>query len=298
MTKDFCVTANGPAATRWFSFVLASHSEVYVTHGSYPLDSVIEGSYDDEKAMLQAPINSDAVTRGRLAERFIKTTPLDELYDEFRTRFPNYTTYGCVHSFVLHELFNKPELYNLNLTLRNLIRNPINYIASHTKLVVDAQSFSEELHEHYSRFYEKQFLTDYPQFLQHFPEFDTDNIELIGHVLSCYTIKRQQADLNQFDGKVDNILMEKLVSDVDYLQDACEKVTGLSYSVEQLTPFITGGALNSHRKKGPSSAQTTYASWSPLQKSIFNYLLDEKDLMIYQANGYDLSFVEREPCNA
>lgn len=293
MNKDFCVTANGPAATRWFCFVLASHPEVFVTHGSYPLDSVIAGSYKDERALIQAPINVDAVTRGRITERFIKTTPLDELYAEFRRQFPHYQVYGCVHSFVLHELFNKPKLFDLDLTIFNLIRNPINYIASHTQLVIDAKVFAEELHKHYTRFYEKQFLADYPEFLAKFPEFDPSNIEHIGHVLSCYTIKRQQSDLNHFKGIVDNILMEKLVSDIDYLRSACNKVTGFSYETEQVLPFISGGALNSHRKQGGSSGENIYRKWSKLFKQIFNFLLDEEDLSVYQTNGYDLNFVER-----
>ncbi|TDO96248.1 hypothetical protein [Marinomonas balearica] len=291
MKKNYCVTANGPAATRWLSFVLASNKRTFVAHGSYPLDSVVNGSYESEKALLSAPINKDAVTRGREAERFIKTTPLKELYEHFKTEFPGFENYGCVHSFVLHELYNKPEIHEMDLTVFNLIRNPINYIASHTKLVTDAHLFAEELHNHYSSFFEKQFLEEFESFPEQFPDFDSNNMEHRGHVLSCYTIKRQQQDLHNFEGVIDNILMEEMTSDIEYLKKYCEMITGLQYSYQSLESFISGGALNSHRRKASSKAEDTYTNWTKLQKDIFHHILDESDLCIYKKNGYNLDFL-------
>lgn len=291
MPHLFCVTAFGPAATRWFSFVMAANKNVYVSHGSYPLDSVTNGSFESEKALLNQPINADAVTRGREADNTVKRTPLTELYQCYQRQFPNYVAYGNVHSFVLHELFNKPELESLDVSIFNIIRNPINYINSHTQLVCDADKFAPELNQHYDNFYQNQFVKEFRQFEEHFSGFDSQNKELLGFVLSCYTIKRQSKDLIHFDGQVKNFLMEQLTKDTKYCCDALEEITNESYPEELIMPFISGGALNSHKKNKTSSAQDRYNSWSEQQKSIFHYIVSLDDLAIYEKNGYDLSFI-------
>jgi len=293
MSNLFCVTANGPAATRWLSFVIASNPAVFVAHGSYPLNSVVDGSFQEEKEMLQLPINSDAVTRGRLAEKQVKRTPLKELYSLYKEDFPKYKTHGNVHSFVLHELHAKEGLRELNLNIYNLIRHPINYIASHTQLVMDADSYAPELRLHYELFFTKQFMKDFSNFNTDFSEFDIGDTHLLGHLLSCYTIKRQQVDLNLYKGEIKNLRMEDLVSNSLILKDTCEKITGQLYDEDEVAKFISYGSLNQHRKSKRQSTENIYNNWSQQKKDIFNYILSPEDLSIYKENDYDLSFLSQ-----
>jgi hypothetical protein len=79
----FLVTTPGLSATRWLSFVLASHSGVFVAHGKHPLTQ-IHGQFVREKHITDA----ESLTHGNLAAEFYQYESLDGIFAAYRELMP------------------------------------------------------------------------------------------------------------------------------------------------------------------------------------------------------------------
>src|SRR5689334_7225686 len=72
----FLVTTPGLSATRWLSFVLASHPDVYVAHGKHSLESVVERRFDRERQQG----DTASLTLGNVMSEFYRCRSLGEVF--------------------------------------------------------------------------------------------------------------------------------------------------------------------------------------------------------------------------
>ncbi|GAA5181669.1 hypothetical protein GCM10025771_29120 [Niveibacterium umoris] len=286
MSRDFCVTCYGLAASRWVSFVLASHPKVFVAHGTYELDSIMRGSFDSERTIGKESDNLDALERGRELHRLIKRSPLKALYDQYRALWPQAEVYGNVHSFVPVELYAKPDISEMDLNVVNLLRHPVSFVDCHNTIVLQAQQ-TEELKQHYETMYARQVL----------PALERDgaldpsayvSLEDKAFLISCFSVVGQAKDL--IAHPMPAFRMEQLTTDGDALAGFCRTVTGFEYDPAALAAFIAKGSINNHRKKEAlRQPAEIYAAWSPRYQRAFEMLIARPYREVFGEVGYPLA---------
>jgi hypothetical protein len=287
----FAVTTPGLSATRWLSHVLAAHPDVYVAHGKFALDSVIAGDFLKEKGTA----NLESLTRGNETRDFYETRPLEEVLTLYRGIRPGARAYGCVHSYTLHALALAAESADTLADMRivNLVRHPVDFIASHAALVRAA-----EKHPPLYGFYLGQ---AFPEALRQFPELFLmkcpDYRAFIAFVVSCHAVGNLLFDMCYPEAR--HVRMETLTTSADTLHELCEELTGLKYSRQALEQFIRVGAINQHRP-GPTrlTPRETYAHWEVWQQDVAHLMIPGLVLDWLEGLGYDLGMFREKPSAA
>lgn len=283
--RFFAVTSPGLSASRWLSFVLASHPKVYVAHGKHRLDAVIAGDYSWERQFA----GRDSLESGNDLRDFYETQSVEAVLSQYREVKPDAVAFGCVHSYTIESLIRSVESPSTLASLKvwNLLRHPANYIASHEALVRSAE-FHPRLYKLY---------TDdvFPQALASFPELRLMNCPdlkaFFTFVVSCFGVANQIADLAFYPG-FQHVKMEAVTTSIELLQRVCEDVTGLSYSRKQLEEFIQGGSINSHRSAGATKDPAGIVdSWETWKRDIAAVMISETVLTRFEENGYDVSML-------
>ena len=283
--RFFAVTSPGLSATRWLSFALASHPNVYVAHGKHRLDAVIAGDVSWERQFA----GRDSLESGNDLRDFYETHSVEAVLSRYREVKPNAVAFGSVHSYTIESLIRSVESPSTLAALKvwNLLRHPVSYIASHEALVRSAE-FHPRLYKLY---------TDrvFPQALASFPELRLMNCPdlkaFFTFVVSCFGVANQIADLAFYPG-FQHIRMEELTSSAELLQTVCEDVTGLSYSRKQLDSFIQGGSINSHRGDGAiANPAGIVESWETWKRDIAAVMISEAVLERFEEYGYDVSML-------
>ncbi|MFT5294333.1 MAG: hypothetical protein ACI9VT_001205 [Psychroserpens sp.] len=271
----WAVTSYGYSASRWFSYVLASNHDVFVAHGTYTFDSIIEGDYFFEKDKAKNQIeNLDALTKGRELVQQIKSSSLTDLYNKYQSQYPTYESYGNVHSYVCRELFYKDDYEVVKPRAFHLIREPISFVESHSSGVVSAEK-TAELKEAYQRFFNL--------FIERFPEvvacdwFDRNSLEQKAFLLSVYTLHNIAQDEIRYGKQMHTIFMEEATSNLTYLRDTCEMISQKEYNINSLASYINGGAVNSHRHKASElNSHVMFTKWRPWQHQSFDLMIERK----------------------
>ena len=158
--RFFAVTTPGLTATRWLTYVLASRPDVFVAHGKFALDSVSNGDFHKE----QETASIDSLTRGNETRTFYEDHSLAEVHAAYQTIKPAAHAFGSVHSYTMHTLVQaaREPAALADLRIVNVVRHPVNLIASHYSLVRSAEN-----HPPLYRTYVDEIL---PAVLQQFPE--------------------------------------------------------------------------------------------------------------------------------
>jgi GT2 family glycosyltransferase len=280
--RFFAVTTSGLTATRWLTYVLASHSDVFVAHGHCALDSVIDGDFRKEKETA----GLESLTRGNEARGFYDSHSLEEVLAAYQAIKPQARACGFVHSYTMHTLIQaaRSPAALADLRIMNVVRHPVNLIASHYSLVRSA-----EIHPPLYRYYVDDVL---PQALQQFPELFLigcpDYRAFLAFAVSCRVVNNLILDMC-YPG-IRHLKMETLTTQAPALCDFCENLTGLPYAAATVEAFIRQGAINRHRP-GTSSRcpRSIYASWAPWQQDMAHTMISGVVLHWLEGMGYDLS---------
>ena len=279
----YLVTTPGASATRWLSFALACHPDVYVTHGKFALDSVSRHELDEEHRQG----DRGSLTRGNELREYYAARTLDEIFAAYREAAPAARVHGNVHTFTIGELLqretNGESLEGIRIV--NLVRHPIGFIESHTALVLSAEA-QPDLREHYRRVF-RHAVEFCPEALL----LETDQpVEAMAFVVSCYAARQTALDLAC--DRWPNARMEDLTTDVAALSLFCRDVTGLEYPLEALERLVQGGPINSHRakprRKDPAAAWLEWPAW---RRDVFWLFASPQTFDLWQAAGYDVRAV-------
>jgi len=135
--RFFLVTTPGLSATRWLSFVLASHQDVFVAHGKHSLISVMQGDFTREKRAGDV----ESFTKGNELKDFYASRSVNEVFEVYQAIMPGARAYGNVHSYTIETLMKavKSEQNLAGIQILNLLRHPVNYIDSHYSMVRSAE---------------------------------------------------------------------------------------------------------------------------------------------------------------
>lgn len=285
--RFFAVTTPGLSATRWLAYVLAAHPDVYVAHGRHALDSVLRGQYTQEQQIGDI----DSLVCGNAMRGLYDDHSLEEVYARYRQSRPQARVFGCVHSYTLDSLIRaarSPRTLS-NLRILNLVRHPINYIASHYALVRSA--------EKYPRLYRLYADRVIPQALREFPELFlmpcSDARAFLAFAASCFGMSNLIRDL-AYPG-VRSVRMEALTTRMDLLQSICRELTGYSYPLELLQNFISQGAVNQHRPPGePRDPHAIFAGWEPWQQDMVHMMLPGTVLDWLEELDYDVTMLSNQ----
>ncbi|MCH8293020.1 tetratricopeptide repeat protein [Candidatus Poribacteria bacterium] len=283
--RFFLVTTPGLSATRWLSFVLASHEDVFVAHGKHSLISVIQGDFTREKRADDV----ESFTKGNELKDFYASRSVNEVFEVYQAIMPGARAYGNVHSYTIETLMKavKSEQNLAGIQILNLLRHPVNYIDSHYSMVRSAEKHPE-LYHHYKEVMFKEAMEQYPELVL-MENFDSK--ELPAFAVSCLSVCNQTKDFAFPQFK--HIQMEKITTDVVALKETCEALTGLVYSTTELETFIKQGSINSHRKKSSSlHPEEVYTSWTNWQQDIAHMMLPADVLDKFDENGYDISMLK------
>ncbi|EKE05876.1 MAG: hypothetical protein ACD_19C00171G0001 [uncultured bacterium] len=128
------------------------------------------------------------------------------------------------------------------------------------------------------------------------------DIELQGFVEGCQTVVKMAKDIDISDVLV--IPMERIVTDMDYFSYVAKKLTGdmCYFSEELLTRIFNIGNINSHQKQLKKirkdlnrevlkTPELVWASWKGLKQEIFHAMVGKKELVKFEALGYNFSFL-------
>jgi hypothetical protein len=282
--RFFAVTTPGLSATRWLSYVLAAHPDVYVAHGKHRLDAVVRGDFERSKGSADL----DSLVHGNDLFDFYVRASLEEVLLRYQETRPGARALGCVHTYTIESLVRaarRPEVL-ARLQVRNVVRHPVSYIASHYSLVRSAES-----HPALYRLYLEQV---FPQALEAFPELFLlecpDFRAFLAFAVSCYGVADRIHDAC-YPG-LRHVKMEDLTTSVEILQDSCESLTGLCYSPEMLAEFLQGGAVNRHRSADAiKDPQAVFAGWEPWQQDMAVVMIPGIVLDWLEGIGYDVSML-------
>jgi len=285
--RFFVVTTPGLSATRWLAYVLAEHPDVYVAHGKHALDAVIRGQFTQE----QQSGDRDSLMRGNEMQALYDRHSLEEVFARYQQTRPEARVYGCVHSYTLDGLIlaaRNPQTLS-NLRILNLVRHPVNYIASHYALVRSA--------EKHPRLYQLYVERVFPQALRAYPELFLmpcpDIRAFLAFAASCQGVANLLRDL-VFPG-VRSVKMEELTTRIELLQSVCQELTGLTYSPESLKTFINRGAVNQHRPRGASNdPRTIFEGWESWQQDIAQVMIPGAVLDWLEEMDYDVTMLRSE----
>jgi hypothetical protein len=286
--RFFAVTNPGLSATRWLAHVLASNKDVFVAHGKHQLDSVIGGDFQREKATATV----DSLARGNDLRDFYESRSLENVLTHYTQIMPQAHAHGCVHSYTIHTLAEAaqgPEIL-AQLRIRNVVRHPVAYLASHYGLVRAAERFPR-LYQHYVE-------NSFPEAVQQFPELFLlpcpDYRAFVAFAVSCLSVANWVLDLSYPGFR--HTKMEMLTTQAETLQEFCEDLTGLLYAPAVLHDFIRQGAINEHRPGAASRhSHEIYAGWQPWQQDMAHLMIPSTLLDWLEDIGYDLPMF-REKC--
>jgi hypothetical protein len=286
--NSFAVTTPGLSATRWLSYVLAAHPEVYVAHGKHRLDAVVRGDFEKSKGSADL----DSLIHGNDLRDFYEKASLEEVLTRYQETRPEARALGCVHTYTIDSLIRAartPEAL-ARVQVWNVVRHPVSYIASHYALVRSAES-----HPALYRLYLEQV---FPQALEACPELYLlecrDFREFLAFAVSCYGVADRIHDLCY--PHLRHVKMEDLTKRLEVLQEVCESLTGLSYPPETLQVFLQGGAVNQHRSPDAiKDPHAVFASWEPWQQDIAVMMIPGTVLDWLEGLGYDISMLRVPP---
>ncbi len=262
--NHFSVVSYGYSASRWLAYALSLNPDAFVSHGTYEINSLYLCSDEKERENEKSGERLDPLTRGR-ADLALKSLTIDALYQKYKQYAPNKLAYGNVHTYVPRELFYKENWQALGLNIFHLTRHPIDFLQSHTAGVIQAEQVSE-LHQHYSQFFEL-FKSRFPHVIQQ-PWFDETHSHQRAFILSCYTLFNLAQDLRRYGGFMKSIKMEELTQSPLHLHSTCEALTGLEYSINELTTWSNKGKLNQHQVGKTSNRELSTEQITILQTII------------------------------
>jgi hypothetical protein len=298
VARRFLVTSSGLTASRWLSFALAQHPEVFVAHGRHPLDSVVRGSFDRELALSDV----ESFTQGNKMSEFYDDAPLEQVFDAFAALMPAAAVQGNVHAYTISSLLKKARAGALEelepLEVLNVVRHPVSFIASHARLVRKAEAHPA-VYAHYdgALFTEAQAAFPELELFDHVPRS-----ELLAFAVSCFSIHNWRDDFKVRG--VSSFRMEQLTSDVALLRAFCERLTGLRYDEAVLARQIALGPINKHRGEAARvySPGAIFEAWEPWQQDLALMMTPPDVLDALEALGYDVAMLrlvgERRPAAA
>jgi hypothetical protein len=286
----FIATTPGLSATRWLAFILASHPDVFVAHGHFPLDSVFRNHFRDEKEKGDLP----SLTIGGDMAPFYQSRSVAEVFDAYSALNPDARAMGNIHSYTLDVLMHrveKPEELD-DISIVNILRHPVSYLDSHFSLVRSAEAHPQ-LYRHYAE-------NVFSDALRRFPELfllDCANYrEFLAFAVSCLSVCNMERDFNYAHFRqLRHFRMELLTADARSLQDFCETLTGFNYPLDGLEFFIVEGPINRHRKGRPSTdPQTIYSAWPDWKKDMAAMMISSNLLDRFEEHGYDVGMLRSE----
>ena len=279
--NKFLVTTPGISATRWLCFALKTRKNIFVSHGKHPLDSIEHGDFVREKNM----DDIESCTLGNKTADFYAKSSLSEIFEAYYKIKPDAVAYGNIHAFTIESLMQKADTQEEldGIRIINVLRHPINYIASHFSLVKSSVKHPDLFHH-----YEKVMM---PQAIQQFPElalFDhVPYLEFMAFAVSCLSVCNLAYDFAypQFL----HVQMEELTTESIMLKDFCEYLTGQEYSLDELNKLIQLGAINQHEKNPTSKdPKEIYESWETWKQDLFHMMIPVSVLSKLQRYGYTI----------
>jgi hypothetical protein len=283
--REFIVTSQGVSATRWLAFVLASNPKVFVAHGHFPIDSIARSTFDKERTR----DDKESLRIGNQSDDFYQNAGLDEVFATYRKTYPNAVACGNVHSYTLDGLLQQHPDELAKYAVANVVRHPISYVESHTRLVRKS--------EPHPAIYDGYAANLFPAAVRSVPELllidCPDYREFLAFVVSCYSVLQVDRDLSH--EKFKHFRMETLTSEPKLLKDFCKNVTGLNYSLTQLEAFINKGPINRHRRaKSKTDPLAIYQDWPHWKRDIVALMLADATLKRFENLDYDVAML-REP---
>ena len=284
LPRFFAVTTPGLSATRWLSFVLAARPDVFVAHGKHPLDAVVQGQFSEEKEKTDL----DSLVHGNTMRELYEGQSLETVLARFQETRPQARVFGCVHSYTVNTLMQaarSPQTL-ANMRILNLVRHPVNYIASHYALVRSAEKHPR-LYQHYVE-------GAFPQAFQEVPELFLmpcqDHRAFLAFAASCQGVVNLIRDLS-YPG-IRSVRMEDVTTKADVLKSVCEELTGLTYEQEMLQPFLNRGAINQHRSPGASKdPHAVFGNWETWQQDMAQMMIPKSVLDWLEGLSYDVTML-------
>lgn len=290
--NNFLVTCHGWSGSSWLATALNKHKDILCTHSAANVlpDSGKGYSKEEEK------ISSEA--------RSLKlNTQQMQLSDYFKHQeaLGNAKLYGSVHTYRLRDI---PKLVknntsnNLRFNVVNLVRHPVNLVASGQGQFTQMIEF-----DIFARVEVLNFFTKSSNFYLYLRE--KYNLDLCNWDTVCFLAAAQHMFiLSQEQALVKGVVnfkMEDLTTTPDLLKRLIKLISSdqITVNEEYLDDVYNLGKINIHKKgKKIYTCQEQFELWSDWQKEAFVYFFKESKIEnSYKKIGYDFSFLSAEEKN-
>jgi|GEM_PF-1135906 len=279
------------SATRWLGLALASRSDVFVSHGRHPLDSIIKGDIRSPEA---CDDESYFVSEQNLAG-FYAQHSLDGIFAAYQRVMPGAAAYGNVGGFTVTTLLEKARPLNQlqGINLVNLTRHPVLHVDAHFRLVQQTKAYPQ-VYKHYTE-------SVFPEALSRFPGikplFQEPADQFMAFVISCYSVHLSTND--HYCPLCRHVRMEDLASNLAALTDFCQTLTGLEYAPGLLEPLLQPETINRHGGgQGSHDPHQVYESWAAWQRELARLIIPPNLLDEAEALGYEMDMLRRPGCVA
>ena len=312
MAQRFLIASHGWSGSYWLAHALHAQEGIACVHSGAALPADTPDPYSIDAILENGTLADVYAKLGRLREGYVaRATRLpSELYKDVETRFPEACLVGSVHTFRMRDLASATSdlgptgADETAISVANLLRHPVTLVRSGYGQFLDSMAI--DLNEH-AWIVRRVAETDLPAFEAISARYGVrpGSFDALCFLGACCTLTGLAQDFRVAraiadDGNVawlGHILMERAISDPDYLARWIERLNGapLPLSPGSLEAAVSGGPRNRHnRATGTETPDGVFAEWSDWQRAIFVYCLDLFGLRApYEAVGYDLSMLPR-----
>lgn len=278
----FLITALGQMGTFWLASQLNKHPSIFCTHA---YDKPLWGATG-------APLTGEEGERQRsIIKTRLGTLKLRHFLNEHAQATNKYFV-GNVHAYNVDQVVLMKQQESMkSIRVVNLIRHPVSRIRSMFNCIKN-EWFKEGYIDHLS-FVPKAYLSQGRPIVQElFPsrltEFD-DSLDKQFFIYAVLHEKRSAAHaaLAQ-QHQIPNLRYEDLTTSKEHLRQLVNYVCGdtLPHVDNWLSQDVTYKKANPHSGLETHTLEAVFKAWEPWQKSLYDYILQDKHFRLYSENNY------------
>lgn len=282
----FLVTSYGRSATYWLASALSLHPEIVCSHGPV-VEAVV--AYEKQSELADRAIRAQS-TAG--AEFYGRT--LRELRAALAT-LADRPYVGNIHAFTAFNLENKRQAEDDAPLFRtvNLIRHPLARIQSFWRHWQNEHKIKTPV----AKLIQTEFMRR-PRYQEVAAELRRSHdvaLRSFNDRAFFHAVMQMSTDLGDIDLDVPQIVMERLVADIDFFAYVLALLTDerINISLEYLRNVQALGRQNASQTAGHSVIEI-FDAWSPWQRDLYRIFLRDHPLLsqAYTELGYNLVNLE------
>lgn len=255
----FMAASVGYSGSKWLASWLHRHPLIACSHGANGPEADF-GHEVDLGAFVGGGPGHDRYQAARKAE-----TPLEKIFAELETAFPEARAVGNAHMFTIHETDTpdrKRRLAEAGVVVMNLTRHPVSYMYSIGRASpawlerVESdpdewrrcQQFIDRFTAYAGTVVVEEGFEDLAPKIALRPENGRAAFERAVRLMALSWTRNVVRELVNYR-HAPTIVMERMVSDVDYLSGVLDTLTGGVADQDYARRMIEGGRINDHHKE-------------------------------------------------